>query len=936
MQPLRLKVEATAILLFGESTAESGRFRVLVDGVPVTGKGGQEKGADWFEGNRRKGSPGRPPARLGSDETVTRSTFSELLLLTIELSKISFRILSAHNQIQTMSSPTRLHSATIAIASTWLLAASVLIAAESAPQMLAPGFVVSELPVKLTSLNNVEYAPDGRLFAAGYDGRFHLLRDTDGDGLEDKVFTFSPETSADYPLGMVAKDGAPHIVLTDAVVRFRDTDGDGVPDQRETVVKGFDDPKLVAAPYLHHRRVDGSMAIAYGPNGALYVTMGNAGFNNPYWHDGGTKDGQFAGTPRYSTDQRRGSLLRFSPDGKVEQLASGLRYIMSLQFNKHGDLFATDQEGATWCPNGNPFDELLHLQTGRHYGFPPRHPTFLSNVVDEPSVFDYGPQHQSTCGFRFNTPTTGRGRFGPAFWEDDAIVTGESRGKLWRTALAKTAAGYVAHSELFATMNLLVVDCAISPQGDLVICCHTGRPDWGNGPNGAGRVFKISYRDTAAPQPVLAWPASPTETVVAFDRPLEAAMAKNLAARTKIEFGRYVSAADELEAMRPGYAVVQSQLRQARQTLPVKSARLGADGRSLVIETAPRSDSHQYALTVAAEGATNSAAPVLATAHDLTGLATEWRGKSGTKWNGWVPHPDFIAAKQFTRASGAHDALWKHLHAPGTLTLRGKLDLFNMLQPATQPGADLGYVPKPETVTLIFKSDADLKLTARGAKVERVNQQESRLTVSNVRENEWPEFTLTLATPARSLDVSYFTDRDSRLRAPATRRFLMPFAKPGSLENLERTIPEIAGGNWDAGRELFRGKAACITCHALRGEGFAVGPDLNNLVHRDYASVLRDILEPSAAINPDAVGYNVTLQRDEPVTGTRVGEDEHTLSIAQAGGKIAKLKKSDIVKIEPMTISLMPEGMDKALTPAELRDLMTYLLTERVTTASKK
>jgi len=54
VKPLRLKVEATAILLFGESTADSCRFRVLVDGVAVTGKGGQEKGADWFEGNRWK------------------------------------------------------------------------------------------------------------------------------------------------------------------------------------------------------------------------------------------------------------------------------------------------------------------------------------------------------------------------------------------------------------------------------------------------------------------------------------------------------------------------------------------------------------------------------------------------------------------------------------------------------------------------------------------------------------------------------------------------------------------------------------------------------------------------------------------------------------------------------------------------------------------
>jgi len=67
-----------------------------------------------------------------------------------------------------------------------------------------------------------------------------------------------------------------------------------------------------------------------------------------------------------------------------------------------GDLFVTDQEGATWLPNGNPFDELLHIQPGRHYGFPPRHPRHLPDVIDEPSLFDYAPQHQSTCGLTFN------------------------------------------------------------------------------------------------------------------------------------------------------------------------------------------------------------------------------------------------------------------------------------------------------------------------------------------------------------------------------------------------------------------------------------------------------------------------------------------------------------------------------------------------------
>ncbi len=778
-------------------------------------------------------------------------------------------------------------------------------------QMLVPGFTVRELPIKLTSLNNVEYAPDGRLFAGGYDGRFHLLRDTDGDGLEDKVDTFSPETGANYPLGMVVKDGEPYAVLTDQVVRWRDTNGDGVPDQRVSVAEGFDDPEMVEAPYLSHRRVDSSMALAAGPDGALYVTMGNAGYNNPYWHDK-------KGVAHYSPEKRRGCLLRIDANGTVTQLASGLRYIMSLQFNRHGDLFGTDQEGATWVPNGNPFDELLHLEQGRHYGFPPRHPRWLPGVIDEPSVVDYAPQHQSTCGFRFNGPSPGRGRFGPESWAHDAIAVGESRGKLWRSTMVKTAAGYVARTQLIGSVPLLAVDCAISPQGDLVICCHTGKPDWGNGPKGEGRIFKISYTGQTAPQPVLTWPASETETVMAFDRALDPTAGTG-EMKWKIDAGRYVEAADALETMRPGYAVLDMQLKQKRRDIAVNAVRMGTDQRNLAIDIAPRVEAVRYAL----------AGPKgLHLAHDLSGVMAEWKSRDTLTWKGWLPHPDFTVAREFTRESSSHDALWKVSAEPGTLVLRGQLDLYRMLIPATQPLSRLDYEPEPETVTVVFKSDAALALEVDDAKAERMSETEARITMVAPRENEWPGFAIRLATPVQRLDVSYHTSLDPRPRALATRRFFVPFAKPGAPDDSTRRIPEIAGADWNAGRALFNGKAACATCHQLRGEGMRVGPDLGNLVHSDYQSLLKNLVDPSDSINPDAVGYTVTLKNGTAVVGTRLGETQDELQIAQPGGAVAKLSKAEIVSTEPMAASLMPAGLDKALTKEELRDLMSYLLME--------
>src|SRR5262245_443966 len=68
--------------------------------------------------------------------------------------------------------------------------------------MLIPGFTVVELPVKLSNVNNLRFAPNGTLTAMGYDGRIWVLKDTDGDSVEDSASVFWSKPTLSVPLGM--------------------------------------------------------------------------------------------------------------------------------------------------------------------------------------------------------------------------------------------------------------------------------------------------------------------------------------------------------------------------------------------------------------------------------------------------------------------------------------------------------------------------------------------------------------------------------------------------------------------------------------------------------------------------------------------------------------------------------------------------------------
>jgi putative heme-binding domain-containing protein len=782
--------------------------------------------------------------------------------------------------------------------------------------MLVPGFTVRELPVDLTNINSLEYTADGKLWALGYDGRIHVLTDTDGDGLEDSVKTWwQPKDAKAFrgPVGIKVTPQGVYVPSKGKISLIKDTDGDGVGDTEEIVATGW--KEVFTA-------VDAT-GIAMDREGKIYFGLGCANFADAYQIDKQTKKSH------YDISSDNGTIQKLSADYKDRQtMATGVRFAIGIAVNRFGDIFWTDQEGDTWT-HGNHLDELNVLLPGkRHYGFPERHPEYLPNTDDEPPVVSFGPQHQSTCGLKFNEQREGWNTFGPKLWGNDALVIGESRGKVWRTTLVKVREGYVGRPPVpVAYTGMLTIDCAVSPKGDLVICCHSGKPDWGTGPTGKGRLFKLSYVDDKAPQPVIAWPAQKDEIRVAFDRPIDPLVESRLTGLS-VSCGEFVRAADRIEIMRPPYAVVQAQMQTPRRELSIASARLIDGGRTLSVKLAePMPWRCWYALAIPGVKSPGAAGlgQTLDVDFQMQGVEARWNqynaGAPGpdTLFALWLPHFGDDVAIDLTRGSFEHGNVSQMLTgagSPGDLSFTCQLDL---------PG---------RRASLDIQCDRPFDAAASDSKIAVTKKSGEHYTgkLEFATAGRFLPFSIGYKfsgdrTPPR-LSILYTTDQSPTPRPIPLDRLLPRWAPTERQSVITKPTPSplTQGGDWANGKALFFGEAKCATCHNLNGQGGILGPNLSNLIHVNPESVLQDIIDPSLRINPDYVNYIVTTAAGDQIAGL-IRQEGDDIIVTEGAEKQTRIPRKDVKEMRLSKISLMPQGF-KDLGEKKLKDLLTFLTTE--------
>ena len=130
-------------------------------------------------------------------------------------------------------------------------------------------------------------------------------------------------------------------------------------------------------------------------------------------------------------------------------------------------------------------------------------------------------------------------------------------------------------------------------------------------------------------------------------------------------------------------------------------------------------------------------------------------------------------------------------------------------------------------------------------------------------------------------------------------------------------------GKADAGAPLF--KKLCASCHRLGREGVEVGPDLATLNDKSPEALLIAILDPNRAFEAKYAGFTIATVDGRVLSGLISGETASAVTLRRQEGGDDILLRSQIDEMAGSGQSLMPEGVEKDLTPQQLADLVAFL-----------
>ncbi|MEM6629658.1 MAG: HEAT repeat domain-containing protein [Bacteroidota bacterium] len=232
-------------------------------------------------------------------------------------------------------------------------------------------------------------------------------------------------------------------------------------------------------------------------------------------------------------------------------------------------------------------------------------------------------------------------------------------------------------------------------------------------------------------------------------------------------------------------------------------------------------------------------------------------------------------------------------------------------------------LPQRTTVPLLVEVVSQREVGEAQSALKALGDLEGPLA-ANALGSFWDQLSAKRMNPALQLELmeamEAHTSLDSTLQAYAS--------ESTAKDPLAPFRAALEGGNPRKGiQTLYRNQAAqCMRCHAIRGRGGEVGPNLTQIANTlSKEELLESLVNPSARIAPGYGTVSLTLSGEESQTmgGILLEESPSFLVLKTQDAEPVRIPKSKIAKRIDAPSS-MPD-MSKILSLRELRDLVAYL-----------
>lgn len=435
-------------------------------------------------------------------------------------------------------------------------------------------YTVENIPLPeglIAETGAIGFMPDGRFIACFHRGEIMTYN------LKTKKWKLFAEGMHD-PLGILVVNNREILIMQrPELTRIKDTDGDGVADDYETVTDDF------GMSGNYHEFAFGPVADKKGNLFiALNLASNGAGIRNEIRgkYDSLSRPGRM-----YSCVPYRGWIMKLTKDGKLHPYAVGFRSPNTMGIDSQDRLFVTDNQG-DWLGTS----KLFHVEEGKFYG----HPAGLIWKEDFPRVVPIKlpvatldsmrtkESVQFPHGYFANSATqpiwdNTNGKFGPFTGQ---MLVGDMDHKYAMRVLLEEVGGALQGacipmnfgSKMRIGNNRLV----FAPDGSLWV----GQND--HGWAGSRGIQKITWKGKTHLD-IMAMNLTKTGFDLTFTLPLNEDAAKDLA---NYKFKRYYYEYHQ------AYGSKQFDL----QEIPVKNLKLSADRKKVSIELADMKAGYVYEL----------------------------------------------------------------------------------------------------------------------------------------------------------------------------------------------------------------------------------------------------------------------------------------------------------------------------------------------------